>query len=130
MSKTGNQLPDDTTFTTDRCITVFDPLTGKMFKVTVGQLLDLSTGGSGGGSVQPEYVNCNTDTTVNGGDTVIEWTTILSGKFGVIPHIGVWFDNGNSGYDEAKIPITLNGTPPNEIVVRNGGQSGIIKIFQ
>ena len=61
MSKTANQLDTDTTLSAARLIIVFDALTGKMFKVSLSNILNLLSGGTPGTGAAPTFFDCNAD---------------------------------------------------------------------
>lgn len=75
------------------------------------------------------FLSCNTNVTINGGNTVVEWTPELIALYGNYPNIEIWFPNDSSnGFYKANIPVDSTGNPPTSFIVQNGGQSGQIKI--
>ena len=128
MSKTIIQLDTDVTLSPARLIAVADALTGKLFKVSLSSIMNLLSGGTPGTGAKPTFYDCNADVNINGGDTLIDWDSTLIAKYGQIPHVEVWTEDGNGGYDRAQVPVQAIGKPPVSFVVRNGGQPGLIKI--
>lgn len=70
----------------------------------------------------------NENASVNGGDTVINWTEEYISRFGLFPTIESWIKNGD-GFEQANISILAQGDPPTAYIIRNGGAAGIVKIM-
>ena len=63
------------------------------------------------------------------GDTIIYWTSTMINNYGELPTIEVWaWDNEKNNYYKGDIPIDVQGNPPTQFIVRNGGGIGKIVI--